>query len=165
MTSTDTASGKAGQVAVVTGGSRGIGRAISLELADRGSTVVVNYTDNAAAAEARRPAELTTMSMPPNSASARSNQRRHDLTPRPLTSPNITPHKEITMPFANFKVPAGTVDDEDKRKIVERTTELYVEIYGARARATTVVLVDEVIDGGWGVGGHVLTAEMLNSNT
>ncbi|MFI9534417.1 4-oxalocrotonate tautomerase family protein [Nocardia fusca] len=69
------------------------------------------------------------------------------------------------MPFANFKVPAGTIDDEDKRKIVERTTELYVEIYGERARATTVILVDEVIDGGWGVGGNVLTAEMLNSNT
>ncbi|MFI5721065.1 tautomerase family protein [Nocardia sp. NPDC051750] len=69
------------------------------------------------------------------------------------------------MPFANFKVPAGTIDDEDKRKIVERTTELYVEIYGERARATTVVLVDEVVDGGWGVGGNVLTAEMLNSNT
>ena len=69
------------------------------------------------------------------------------------------------MPFANFKVPAGTIDDEDKRKIVERTTELYVEIYGERARATTVVLVDEVVDGGWGVGGNVLTAEMLCSNT
>ncbi|MCA2205540.1 SDR family oxidoreductase [Nocardia rosealba] len=51
MTSTDIASGKAAQVAVVTGGSRGIGLAISLELAARGSTVVVNYTDNAAAAE------------------------------------------------------------------------------------------------------------------
>ncbi|MFC9964723.1 tautomerase family protein [Nocardia ignorata] len=69
------------------------------------------------------------------------------------------------MPFANFKVPAGTIDNEDKRKIVERTTELYVEIYGERARATTVVLVDEVVDGGWGVGGNVLTAEMLNGNT
>ena len=69
------------------------------------------------------------------------------------------------MPFANFKVPAGTINDEDKRKIVERTTELYVEIYGERARATTVVLVDEVIDGGWGVGGNVLTAEMLGNNT
>ena len=69
------------------------------------------------------------------------------------------------MPFANFKVPAGTIGDEDKRKIVERTTELYVEIYGERARATTVVLVDEVVDGGWGVGGNVLTAEILGSNT
>ncbi|MFD3702099.1 SDR family oxidoreductase [Nocardia sp. NPDC058658] len=51
MTSTDTTSGKFGRVAVVTGGSRGIGRAISLELAARGNTVVVDYTDNAAAAE------------------------------------------------------------------------------------------------------------------
>ncbi|MGW4103680.1 tautomerase family protein [Streptomyces sp. NPDC004976] len=42
------------------------------------------------------------------------------------------------MPFANFKVPAGTVTPEDKKKIVERTTDLYAEIYGERARATTV---------------------------
>lgn len=68
------------------------------------------------------------------------------------------------MPFANFKVPAGTVTAEDKRKIVERTTELYVEIYGERARATTVVLVDEVVDGGWGVAGNVLTAAMLGGD-
>ncbi|MDN3271737.1 4-oxalocrotonate tautomerase family protein [Streptomyces sp. MA15] len=69
------------------------------------------------------------------------------------------------MPFAHFKVPAGTLTAEDKRTIVERTTELYAEIYGERARATTVVLVDEVADGGWGVGGHVLTAALLNGGT
>jgi len=68
------------------------------------------------------------------------------------------------MPFANFKVPAGTVSAEDKKKIVERATDLYAEIYGERARPTTVVLVEEVADGGWGVAGNVLTAEMLNSN-
>jgi 3-oxoacyl-[acyl-carrier protein] reductase len=38
------------KVAVVTGGSRGIGRAIALELAKRGATVVVNYKGNADAA-------------------------------------------------------------------------------------------------------------------
>lgn len=43
-------------------------------------------------------------------------------------------------------------------------TELYVEIYGERARPTTVVLVDEVVDGGWGVAGNVLTAAMLNGD-
>jgi 3-oxoacyl-[acyl-carrier protein] reductase len=40
------------KVAVVTGGSRGIGRAISLELARRGAAVVVNYNKSPESAEA-----------------------------------------------------------------------------------------------------------------
>jgi len=40
-----------GRVALVTGGSRGIGRAIALRLAAEGVAVVVNYLENTAAAE------------------------------------------------------------------------------------------------------------------
>ncbi len=68
------------------------------------------------------------------------------------------------MPFANFKIPAGTLDAQQKETLVARTTDLYAELYGERARATTVVLVEEVADGGWGVAGTVLTAAMLRQS-
>ena len=41
-----------GPVCVVTGGSRGLGRAIALKLGEAGCKVVVNYANSAAAAEA-----------------------------------------------------------------------------------------------------------------
>ncbi|OLT03048.1 4-oxalocrotonate tautomerase [Pseudonocardia sp. CNS-004] len=69
------------------------------------------------------------------------------------------------MPFANFKVPAGTLTAEQKELIVHRTTELYVEIYGERVRPNTMVLVEEVTDGGWGIGDQVLTLAVLRGDT
>jgi 4-oxalocrotonate tautomerase len=68
------------------------------------------------------------------------------------------------MPFANLKIPAGSVTPEQKRDLVAGVTELYVNLYGERARPNTMVLVDEVVDGGWGIGGSVLTLAMLQGH-
>ena len=65
------------------------------------------------------------------------------------------------MPFANFKVPAGTLSAEQKEVIIHRTTDLYAELYGEQARASVMVLVEEVPDGGWGIGDQVLTLAEL----
>ncbi|MEV5955813.1 tautomerase family protein [Streptomyces sp. NPDC051987] len=48
--------------------------------------------------------------------------------------------------------------------MVDRTTEVYAEIYGEVARPNTRVLVEEVTDGGWGFGGNILTAALLDNH-
>jgi len=68
------------------------------------------------------------------------------------------------MPFANMKVPAGTLSTEQKKQAVDAITDLYVEFYGEQARPNVMVLVDEVVDGGWGIGGQVLTKAMLDGH-
>ena len=65
------------------------------------------------------------------------------------------------MPFANMKVPEGLLDHDQKKHIVDAVTDLYAELFGERARPNTMVLVDEVPEGGWGMGGNVLTRAML----
>jgi 4-oxalocrotonate tautomerase len=65
------------------------------------------------------------------------------------------------MPFANLKVPADTLTPESKQRLIDAVTDAYADVYGERARAGTLVVLEEVADGGWSMGGTVLTAEML----
>lgn len=50
--------------ALVTGGSRGIGRAVCLQLADMGYPVIINYTSNEAAALETKPSSILSVSAP-----------------------------------------------------------------------------------------------------
>ncbi|WP_336209570.1 tautomerase family protein [Nonomuraea sp. LPB2021202275-12-8] len=61
------------------------------------------------------------------------------------------------MPFANLKVPAGTLTAEQKEDLIVKVTDLYCDTFGDAVRDNTMVLVDEVVDGGWGIRGEALT--------
>ena len=65
------------------------------------------------------------------------------------------------MPFANLKVPADTLTPESRKKLQDAVTNAFADVYGERARATTLVILEEVADGGWTLGGTVLNAEVL----
>lgn len=54
------------------------------------------------------------------------------------------------MPFANFKLPQAALSRTQKEELVHKTTELVVGYFGEAARPHTMVLIEEVPDGGYG---------------
>lgn len=65
------------------------------------------------------------------------------------------------MPFANYKFPEGTLNAVQKEEIIHRTTNMFVEYFGEGVRPFTMVLVDDVADGGWGRADATLTLEKM----
>ena len=65
------------------------------------------------------------------------------------------------MPFANYKFPQGTLNAKQKEEIVHKTTSTFAEYFGGDVRPFTMVLIDEVADGGWGREDEVLTLEKM----
>ena len=54
------------------------------------------------------------------------------------------------MPFTNIKVPEAALSKTQKEEIVHRVTNMFVEYFGETARPHTMVLIEEVPDGGYG---------------
>lgn len=53
------------------------------------------------------------------------------------------------MPFANFKLPEAALTKAQKADLAHRTTAMLVDYFGEAARAHTMVLIEEVPDGGY----------------
>jgi 4-oxalocrotonate tautomerase len=53
------------------------------------------------------------------------------------------------MPFANIKIPQAALSRAQKAEIVHRLTALFVDYFGEAARPHTMVLIEEVPDGGY----------------
>ncbi len=61
------------------------------------------------------------------------------------------------MPFANFKVPERALSAAQKEDLVHKTTTLFVELFGEAVRPYTMVLIEEVADGGYGRADEVFS--------
>lgn len=69
------------------------------------------------------------------------------------------------MPFANFKFPQGTLTSEQKEEIVHKTTAMFVDYFGEGVRPYTMVLVDEVVDGGYGRADETFTLAKMKQRS
>jgi 4-oxalocrotonate tautomerase len=54
------------------------------------------------------------------------------------------------MPFVNIKTPEAALSRTQKEEIVHRVTAVLVEYFSEAARPHTMVLIEEVRDGGYG---------------
>jgi 4-oxalocrotonate tautomerase len=53
------------------------------------------------------------------------------------------------MPFVNYKLPTAALNKRQKEELVHRTTAMLVEYFGEPARTHTMVLIEDVPDGGY----------------
>lgn len=63
------------------------------------------------------------------------------------------------MPLAVIKVIEGVFSAEEKKRMIEKVTEAMVSIEGESLRDKTVVILEEVKSGDWGIGGRSLTTD------
>ena len=61
------------------------------------------------------------------------------------------------MPLVNVKMIEGVFTPMQKQEMVRKLTDTMVTIEGENLRSATVVILEEVKSGDWGIGGNPLT--------
>ena len=61
------------------------------------------------------------------------------------------------MPLINVKMIEGVFTPTQKQEMIRKLTDTMVSIEGENMRPVTVVVVEEVKSGDWGIGGNHLT--------
>ena len=61
------------------------------------------------------------------------------------------------MPLVNVKILEGVFTPKQKQEIIHKLTDTMVSIEGENLRALTLVVLEEVKSGDWGVGGKGYT--------
>lgn len=63
------------------------------------------------------------------------------------------------MPLVTINVVENLFSDEQKQEMIEKVTDALVSIEGEAMRAITWVLIEEVREQHWGIGGQRLTSQ------
>jgi 4-oxalocrotonate tautomerase len=61
------------------------------------------------------------------------------------------------MPLVNVKMIEGVFSTEQKQEMIRRMTDIMVDLEGEFMRPLTLVVIEEVKSGDWGVGGKAIT--------
>lgn len=67
------------------------------------------------------------------------------------------------MPLADIKIIEGTFSEEEIEKLIKDVTDVIVSFMGENLRSYTLVVVQEVKSGSWGVGGQAIGLEKVRA--
>lgn len=67
------------------------------------------------------------------------------------------------MPFVNIKVIEGVFSKEEKQQMIEKVTEAMISLEGKNLGEKTVVIIEEVQSGDWGIFGKTLTTQEVKN--
>jgi len=69
------------------------------------------------------------------------------------------------MPLVEVKLIEEVFTPEEKRQVISKMTDVLVSIEGEAIRPYTVVLIEDIRSGDWGVGGKGLRTEDVHALT
>lgn len=72
-------------------------------------------------------------------------------------------HKQRSalMPLVQIHAIKGVFSPEAKQKIIEKVTDAMVQVEGENLRGVTVVTINEIDSGDWGIGGKPMTVDAV----
>lgn len=61
------------------------------------------------------------------------------------------------MPIVNIKLIEGVYSQAQKQEMIRRVTDIMADLEGEHMRPVTMVVIEEVKDGDWGIGGRAIS--------
>ena len=67
------------------------------------------------------------------------------------------------MPSVDIKLIEGVLSEDEKEKLIKEVTDVIVSFMGENIRGLTLVVIQEVKSGSWGVGGQAIGLENVRA--